>query len=453
LKDLATQHFVTYQNDMQHSYMVIEMAPEDKVIDYQIRVINENPAAQLLTLHKRQVDDKIYLFYDITSKITLDQLLKRKKFNKHEFLSLIKSLITALKLKNIYLLRGGSFILNSEHLYVNPSTLEVSLAYLPVEKCQEINQALKDLLMDLIVYKATFASALEGDFVYQLLSLLKKEDFNIVELDRLIGHLAVNHSSKQGDALHKEPIKSMNSRNAFGSSQQKETLLSNRAMLLGLVQVFFIAIGILLFRYLQSKGISLDAAQAVGLVFIVAAVDILTVKKFKLAGANEKTLKQKNADTQKSKAARNRIPMRRKPLLETQKHEFGATQTSREHQGMREFDTRVLICEEASLPYLLAVGEGTHERICINKPSFIVGRVRSQADYISGNNAVGKLHAEISVKDNTYYIRDLNSRNGTYINGERIVSNVEHIIQNNDRISFANSEYKFFQGERADKPK
>ena len=53
------------------------------------------------------------------------------------------------------------------------------------------------------------------------------------------------------------------------------------------------------------------------------------------------------------------------------------------------------------------------------------------------------MHAEIIFKNGEYYIKDLNSRNGTYINGERINSNIEYKIEDKDKIDFANGKYTF----------
>lgn len=109
--------------------------------------------------------------------------------------------------------------------------------------------------------------------------------------------------------------------------------------------------------------------------------------------------------------------------------------------GMNE--TTVLGYSNAAYPYLQGKKDGVLEEIKINKPSFVIGRLRDQVDYVSQNNAVGKVHAEIISRDGSYFIKDLNSRNGTFVNGERLDSNTEREIKNNDKVTFANSEYVF----------
>ena len=72
-----------------------------------------------------------------------------------------------------------------------------------------------------------------------------------------------------------------------------------------------------------------------------------------------------------------------------------------------------------------------------------MGRLEEQVDYTCKSNVIGKIHAEITKRDGQYYIKDLNSRNGTFVNSERIDSNKEYEIKHNDRVSLANCEYTF----------
>ncbi|MBO4591644.1 MAG: FHA domain-containing protein, partial [Eubacterium sp.] len=51
--------------------------------------------------------------------------------------------------------------------------------------------------------------------------------------------------------------------------------------------------------------------------------------------------------------------------------------------------------------------------------------------------------AEISLREGEYYIKDTNSTNHTFINGDMIQSGVEVKISIGDRLRFANEEFEF----------
>jgi pSer/pThr/pTyr-binding forkhead associated (FHA) protein len=106
-------------------------------------------------------------------------------------------------------------------------------------------------------------------------------------------------------------------------------------------------------------------------------------------------------------------------------------------------ETALLDIGMLKYPQLQRHSNGMLESISISKPNFIIGRLRDQVDYVLENSSVGKIHAEIVSRDGEYFLVDLNTKNGTYINGTRIPSNKEHEIHSNDRITFANAEHVF----------
>lgn len=88
---------------------------------------------------------------------------------------------------------------------------------------------------------------------------------------------------------------------------------------------------------------------------------------------------------------------------------------------------------------------GTHEEIKITKPVFTIGKQKNKVDYcISGNESVSRVHATISIKDDAFYIKDKNSLNGTYINGDSIGKGQEVELKNGDKIKLADVEFMFY---------
>ncbi|HOV25946.1 MAG TPA: FHA domain-containing protein [Pseudobacteroides sp.] len=83
------------------------------------------------------------------------------------------------------------------------------------------------------------------------------------------------------------------------------------------------------------------------------------------------------------------------------------------------------------------------EKIIIDKRNFIIGRKNKAADYVCCNNFVSKSHAEIISRDGRYFVKDLGSTNGTFVNGKRIEKLLDIEIKNNDKIKFADWEYTF----------
>ena len=81
----------------------------------------------------------------------------------------------------------------------------------------------------------------------------------------------------------------------------------------------------------------------------------------------------------------------------------------------------------------------------LDKILFRVGTERSFVDYcVTDNSAVSHSHADFINHEGTYYLRDNNSTNHTYLNGKMIPSNQEYPLENGDKIVLANEEFDFY---------
>lgn len=86
----------------------------------------------------------------------------------------------------------------------------------------------------------------------------------------------------------------------------------------------------------------------------------------------------------------------------------------------------------------------TEETISVNKPVFRLGKERSYVDYFVTNNiAVSRSHADIITRGNKYFVKDLNSKNRTYINNQELPIHMEVEIHDGDRLKLGNEEFIF----------
>jgi len=87
--------------------------------------------------------------------------------------------------------------------------------------------------------------------------------------------------------------------------------------------------------------------------------------------------------------------------------------------------------------------QGNKEEVKINKEEFVIGRMQGSVDYYIPNKAVGKFHAKFIIKDGNFYLIDLESKNGTYINNTKLNPNEMYEVKDGFKITFANSSYMF----------
>ena len=114
-----------------------------------------------------------------------------------------------------------------------------------------------------------------------------------------------------------------------------------------------------------------------------------------------------------------------------------------EYRDFCDSDSTVLLgAGNITIPYLKRAKNS--EIVVLKSFPFMIGRLSEQVDYCLQNPAVGKLHAEITKEGDEYFITDMNSRNGTMINGRQIMPGVGQSIDSGDIITFANEEFSFY---------
>ncbi len=101
------------------------------------------------------------------------------------------------------------------------------------------------------------------------------------------------------------------------------------------------------------------------------------------------------------------------------------------------------LLSETNQVMAILVKTKTGEKVTIGKREFKIGKERSKVDYCITNNSVSRIHAIISFENGDYYIKDNNSTNYTYINGEAIAASQKIKLNNNDRIKFSDEEFQF----------
>jgi DNA-binding CsgD family transcriptional regulator len=77
--------------------------------------------------------------------------------------------------------------------------------------------------------------------------------------------------------------------------------------------------------------------------------------------------------------------------------------------------------------------------IPINNLTFCIGRLDS-SDLILSSSSVSRKHAELIIQKDDLYITDLNSKNGTYINGR--LQKERTLLRDGDILQIGNNEFK-----------
>ena len=430
---------ISYRRDDFVSYMIIKIEDEEAIINYQTEMITNNKIPRLLQVDIRRKDNKACFYYNITSKIPLSQFLNRRKITKEELMAILVQITETMLAGMNFLLYNKCFILQEKYIYINPATNEISLLYLPVSYDTGVKMSLRNFVINLIVYSADIDDEDTSDnYIQKILNYVKCETFNIADFNKLLVRMCAEDVEKvrQEDEPLEENMKEINYDNLSFKHRQnlyRQEVVKNKIssfIIAGISQLIILAFLLLSKDFLKSLSGNIKTTYfAIGLILV--AVDVIIFKNLLAKRKGEHTgIKHEHGD----------------------EHEYGCDyeygnkyEDKCEDKSIsnHQYNTELLAVSREEKPFLKCMRDGVEEEVLISNSDFLIGRLEGYVDYIVQNNAVGKVHAQIITREGKYYVKDLNSKNGTFINDIQVDSNTEHEIKNGDRITFANSDYEF----------
>ncbi|MBR6402811.1 MAG: FHA domain-containing protein [Eubacterium sp.] len=101
--------------------------------------------------------------------------------------------------------------------------------------------------------------------------------------------------------------------------------------------------------------------------------------------------------------------------------------------------------QDPNLPRPHFVREKTGEKIFIDKDEFRIGKSKIHADYaIENNTAISRVHVVVTKRNGVSYLRDNESTNGTWIEGERLEPGREVLLKANMKVKFGDEDFTFY---------
>ena len=113
-----------------------------------------------------------------------------------------------------------------------------------------------------------------------------------------------------------------------------------------------------------------------------------------------------------------------------------AERTTREIQDTDEPAFAILECPCGQLEVADSIAIGRDALFCPKSAKF------------SGYMTVSGVHARVFYCDNKWFVQDLGSTNGTFLNGVQLGANVQHLVSDGDQLHFSRSFKTVFRANR-----
>ena len=91
---------------------------------------------------------------------------------------------------------------------------------------------------------------------------------------------------------------------------------------------------------------------------------------------------------------------------------------------------------------LLYEGMENRNNLIIDKECTRIGQT-DESDAVICKDTISRFHAVINKEKQEFYIEDLNSTNGTFVNDEVLAYKEKKLLKSNDIVRFADVKYRF----------
>lgn len=495
---MITMIEVEYKKDLRHNYMVIEENTLQKAEPYCIKVLQQQEIEGMLPVEHRCMDNKVLFYYEITSKQSMVNLLEKTNLTRDKLKSLCISILRTIERAYEYLLTEDDFILSPEYIYLDIYKNEPSLCFLPgYAKCikDQMNR-LFEYLMNKVDYNDKEAVVL----VYQLYAVSKEEGYTF---SHLLEVLQNSEASQQNSTL-RNGMKIQSSdklqtdcsdiklsdgikdvmvipQTSFGKEIKAEAADTDFPVMMEKIEgeaevscyplkSFLyagacISAGVLIIISCFASGIlfnsfgnRIDYSKLFALALIIFCGEGYLLNKL-LDKKNKITKIVKTSeyiDPRQNSGPKINIPEREEICQES----IGADNLLHRCNPMVKVFTEEAIKEDFEedcnptcllnassgndgILMLKALDQANYKDIKVKEFPFFIGKLKKNVDYCLENNAVSRYHAKITKEGEIYYITDLNSTNGTFVNRELLLTYQKREIKIEDEIAFANIKYLF----------
>lgn len=386
---------ISYQRTIGQSLMVVKT--EEIRLDYQIEMCRRNRLQTFLAFDTIVADGQVEFWYDITGMQSLAEYVRHEKLGSRLLKTVLEAVCDGMREAEEYLVAEQSVLLKPELIYISNDKGRVRICC-----CPGVKQEAKEQLHAVLEYLLPYTD--HGDdeavrLIYQAYQATLEKNYGIDTIREL---------------LREEEPKREKLTEEYRRSEEDKVCACVAEEL----------------QY-ESKDRTEGTQNVIGKV-----IDKMT------GGRMLKVKERIELWPQK----RDRLV---KEFLHKPKEEELVFEPVEQREQTPEHKTAFLgtKTEEKRMKRLSYLGEQSNRDIRLEKEIYCVGS-QEDADIVIDNELVSRLHARLNLTDGVYYIEDLNSRNGTWVNGQLMHYMEKLPLRHGDIICFAEEQYRYEEREK-----
>ncbi len=452
-----------YFKDYKHNYMILK-CEEIKTGDNYIRsMLAQNKIDGIVKCSVRNVNGEAYLYYDISSKVTLENLFQGKKMSYEQ----VRDFFVQLDMiyRNL-----GQFFMEERGLLMRPDCILYDFTsekyfglYYPVADAK--SESPYEPLMDFLLNHVDMGNQKLADAIYRIYEMSESPFFSMADVlaffdesedvkgvmktiddDKAFGEKNIAGT----DITYENAVAATESNNYnygrnYSSSHESEGQAEqkkNNVYYTVFAAVSLFGIGAVLWIYKNYKLTQRElmmimccmAVMGLCLVFSAAQV-LLSGKRMKKKEQEERELLRDIEDE-----FREERPVALQNVLDKSMNAWPAQKAQKQHEGYSA--TIFMDAGMQDIEYkLYALDNKNKKHIELTQFPFTIGKMAGYVDCVLTDDSISRLHARIEKQGDKIFLTDMNSMNGTYKNGLRMEPSETVEIVPGDEIRFGKLNY------------
>ena len=449
-----------YKRDMNHNYLILYGEKDINTDSYQVRMLVGNIIPSLLKCRIQGVDGKFMMYFDITSKQAVSTLYEEKKLGNEDLRLIFGGFVRVMEEAAEYLINPAQLVLKPQYIFADCEKKELFFCLMPGydKDIKEQFQLLTEYILPKIdhedseavilgygVYRRTMENSFHLEHIKEELYRKQNNKEEIkTETEKDSREISVQETGEESlmqssgmseNFWREEKTEKTDSHKLFGKKVAVFVLI-----LLALASVTMAISG----GYLPHQDISvLLGIVLAGMGGIMLAVVIIRKAKAVYKQPQRESRKKPqlsetfvrppvNEILQEGSDDSIKTMMEKKSLHREREEDFG--------------ETVVLSAGVVSGPASLVSREpGELAPIYLQEELTVIGKLENACDAVIDLPTVSRIHAKIRKREEEYYLSDMNSRNGTIVNGRLLLPEEEYRLQEEDEVDFAQARYIFLK--------
>lgn len=437
---------IEVKHDINKNYLIVHGQQEG---DYMVQMLDGNKIKGFLNMEVRKIDNQSEYYYDITGKENLSQKTTRGKWKYEELVKLVAGILEVVGKAKEYLLSEEYFLLQPAYIYREIASGEVYLCYAWGES-KNINEQFTQLFTYFLnvvdyederavqlVYQLYDVSREERCTLQRLWSVFETVDSAASRIDEEACHEEIKQTLAEGERKSKRSkeklwIEKNKEKGALTGEEKKKRRRVQKLKPDGNENCFLGKFQKLLGKFSGETKEADSIVKELG----ITAKRTGNIEKEVFRKTNGKPITTKQEKKQSISPFQEDIAKRSFPVDER-------TKLTRQEQTVCCLaEEKELLAKKVYHCHLFPEDE-SQSTISMGEFPFYIGRFQKDTNGLKGILSISRMHCKIEQAEGKYYVSDLHSTNGTYVNRIKLTEGNKKELKNGDELAIADIKYRF----------